>query len=104
MHAPSGGTRSFSALVIAAASALNVGCGGAVLLHGPIADRCESAKLKGCDEIADGVVDVVDGKREDGLKKMSHGAGRNSPDDVRAFAGALKDVASLPGLGSRCAS
>src|SRR5690242_11186786 len=38
-------------------------CGGSALLHAPVADRCASAGLRGCDEIADGVVLVVDGNK-----------------------------------------
>ncbi|MEO8878711.1 MAG: hypothetical protein ABI461_24185 [Polyangiaceae bacterium] len=76
------------------------GCGGAALLHGPVADRCESTGLKGCDEIAHGVIDVADGKRDEGLKKLAIGAAHNAPDDVRAFADKLDAIASLPGLGS----
>lgn len=87
-------------LACALAGAFGLACGGAALLRGPVADRCASADLRGCDDIADGVVLVVGGDKEAGLKKVERGAGENSPDRVRAFADTLGDVASTPGLGS----
>ncbi|MEO8801430.1 MAG: hypothetical protein ABI551_26305 [Polyangiaceae bacterium] len=95
--------RTFSALsrlVKLVAPIVLVGCGGTALLHGPVVDRCESAGLKGCDEIADGVIAVADGKKEEGLAKIERGAGNNAPQDVREFADKLNAVSELPGLGS----
>ncbi len=70
------------------------------MLHGPVVDRCEAAEMKGCDAIADGVIAVADGKKDEGLAQIEQGAGRNAPENVRAFADKLDAVGDIPGLGS----
>lgn len=97
MQRDHGAARAFVALCSSVGA---LACGGASMLRGPIADRCASADLKGCDDISDGVVLVVGGDKEAGLKKVERGAGENSPERVRAFPDTLGDIASTPGLGS----
>jgi len=77
------------------------GCGSAELvLKAPVVDRCSSAKLKGCEEMADGVIAYVDGKKDDGRKQIVRGAAKNAPKEVAAFATSLRTAAKMPGIDS----
>jgi len=86
-------------LTALAASGCGAVGGASFLLKSPVADRCESTGLKGCPELTEGVLLVVEGKRGRGLEKIADGASKNSPEEIRSFAGSLETVMSLPGVG-----
>lgn len=74
------------------------GCSGAsMLLKTPIADECATTGLKGCPEIAEGMLLYVEGDKAAALQKLARGAARNSPEQVEAFAKALLALKSVPG-------
>jgi hypothetical protein len=68
------------------------------MLKSPVQERCESAGLAGCPQIAEGVVLYADGKQAEGADKLKAGAAANNPDEVREFAKKLTTVTSLPGV------
>jgi hypothetical protein len=76
-----------------------VGCfGGAqLILKGPISDRCSDAGLKGCESLTDGVLEYVDGDRDEAMKKIQKGAAQNEPEKLREFADRLRALKSIPG-------
>jgi hypothetical protein len=81
------------------------GCGGAmqIVLKPPVTEKCESTGLKGCEELTDGVLLYVEGKKDEARVKIRAGVGANTPGDVKTFARGLKLVISLPGISSYAA-
>ena len=78
--------------------ALLAGCATTrVALEKPVAGRCESSGLEDCAAITDGVIMYVEGDQRLAYQKLHIAAGTNEPDDVIAFAGALKTVNQEPG-------
>lgn len=71
-----------------------------LILKSPVIGQCNSAKLKGCDEMADGVIAYVDGKKDEGRKLLIRAAGKNAPKEVHAFAASLRSASKMPGLES----
>ncbi|GAC1351057.1 MAG: hypothetical protein NVSMB1_00460 [Polyangiales bacterium] len=78
------------------------GCGGTltIVVRAAVLSRCESAGLKGCDKLSDGVILYAAGDKEKGQEKLRAGIGANTPDEVRSFALTLKKVITLPGIDS----
>lgn len=77
------------------------GCGGAsIILKPPIVDRCSSAGLKGCEQITDGVIQWVEGHKDEGRDLIERGAAKNAPKEVRTFSTGLRLVANMPGMES----
>lgn len=78
------------------------GCSTAtsLVVKPPVVSKCEEAGLKGCDDLADGVILYVEGDKKEGEKKLRAGVAKNSSTRVRRYAALLKVVASLPQLGS----
>ncbi len=77
------------------------GCGGSasLVLKIPVSDQCAKAALQGCDEIAEGVLLYVEGKKSEGTMKLKAGAAQNSPEKIRKFADLLKALSQAPGAG-----
>lgn len=75
-----------------------VGCSGAsVILKTPIANECAATGLKGCPEIADGMLLYVEGDKAQALRSLAAGAAQNSPVEVRRFADAVAALEAVPG-------
>ena len=66
-------------------------------LEKPVANRCEINGLEECAAITDGVVMYAEGDQRLAYQKLHIAAAANEPDDVIAFAGALKTVTGEPG-------
>jgi hypothetical protein len=66
-------------------------------LEKPVANRCETSGLDECAAITKGVIMYAEGDQRLAYQKLHIAAGANEPDDVIAFAGALKTVAHEPG-------
>lgn len=72
------------------------GCAaGTALIKAPVESKCAGYGLKGCGELVEGVVFYVDGDKERATFKLKQAAARNSPDAIRPFAKAIKDI--VPG-------
>jgi hypothetical protein len=67
----------------------------------PVVSKCQSAGLRGCDDLADGVIDYLEGEKETAKGKVVSAASKNDPKKMREFAVALKALADLPGLGDK---
>ncbi len=76
------------------------GLGARTILETPVTQRCEATGLKGCPKITDGVLLYLDGKHDEGSSKLRDGAAENEPEKLRAFADAVKKLASVPGADS----
>jgi hypothetical protein len=68
-----------------------------VALEKPIAGRCESSGLSACSEITEGVIMYVEGDQRLAYQKLHVAASLSEPEDVMAFAAALKTVNREPG-------
>jgi len=75
------------------------GCGGALslVLKPPIVERCQDAGLRGCSDLADGVIEYAAGDRDEAKAKLKTGAAANAPDKLREFAAKLRMLKSIPG-------
>ncbi len=77
------------------------GCASArLILEKPVAEQCESAGLKGCPELTDGTLLLVDGNDTEGLPKIEDAARANEPSKVQEFAAHLEMLSKLPGAES----
>lgn len=75
-----------------------VACSGAsVVLKTPIANECAATGLRGCPEIADGMLLYVEGDKAQALRRLAAGAAQNSPVEVRRFAEAVAALEAVPG-------
>jgi hypothetical protein len=78
--------------------ALLAGCATTrIALEKPVAGRCESSGLQECAAITDGVIMYAEGDQRLAYQKLHIAAGTNEPDDVIAFAAALRTVNKEPG-------
>jgi hypothetical protein len=68
-----------------------------LVLKPPIVERCQDAGLRGCDDLADGVIEYAAGDREEAKAKLKTGAATNAPDKLREFAAKLRMLKSIPG-------
>ncbi|MFT3767581.1 MAG: hypothetical protein QM820_19170 [Minicystis sp.] len=76
-----------------------VGCGSAQLvLKSPVESKCNSAGLKGCPELTEGVLLYVEGKKDEGKEKITAGAAQNAPAKVKQFAQGLRELKKVPGV------
>jgi hypothetical protein len=72
------------------------GCAaGTALIKTPVEQKCAGYGLKGCGELVDGVVAYVEGDKDAAVLDLKRGAAKNSPEQIRPFAGAIKEV--VPG-------
>jgi len=77
-------------------AALLFGCAaGTALIKAPVEDKCTGYGLKGCGELVDGVVLYIDGDKERATIKLKQASAKNSPEQIRPFASAIKDI--IPG-------
>jgi hypothetical protein len=67
-----------------------------VALEKPVSGQCESTGLQECAAITEGVIMYVDGDQRLAYQKLHIAARTNEPDDIIAFAGALKSVTREP--------
>jgi hypothetical protein len=73
------------------------GCASArTALEKPISGHCESNGLRDCTNITDGVISYVEGDQRLAYQKLRMATAASEPDDVIAFAGALRAMADLP--------
>lgn len=78
---------------VAIAAAVLAGCASTrPALETPVAGQCEQSGLKDCGAITEGVIMYVEGDQRLAYQKLHIAAGTNEPDDVIAFATALKGV------------
>jgi hypothetical protein len=70
-----------------------------MVLESPIADRCASAGLKGCPQITEGILLVVEGDKEGGTEKLRSGIAENAPGDFQDFVAAMRLLGKVPGAG-----
>jgi hypothetical protein len=84
---------------VAAAALAVLSCGGAasLVLKSPIADKCHDAGLRGCDELADGVIAYATGDKETGIHKIEKGVAQNAPDQLQEFAAKVRLLKDIPG-------
>jgi hypothetical protein len=75
-------------------------CGAGAMLKGPIAGQCQSMGLKGCPDLADGVVLYIEGDQKKAEEKLIAAAGANTPDQILQFACVLKAINMIPGADS----
>lgn len=84
------------------------GCmGGAQLvLKSPVQSKCEEMKLRGCEQLAEGIVLYVDGDKTRGYSALRAGLARNTGDPLKlkALATGLKLLQKAPGVGSYVAA
>jgi len=77
------------------------GCGGAsMVLKSPVESKCTSSGLKGCPEMTDGVLLYISGDEAKGKEELSKSASMNSPEKLKQFAMAIKELHKVPGAGS----
>ncbi len=67
-------------------------------------DQCTEVGLRGCEQLADGVLLYVDGRRDEAMPKLSAGAAENSPEQLTKFTALLGKLESLPGASKYSAS
>lgn len=78
-------------------------CGGAaqLVLKTPAVDKCESAALKGCPELVDGVLLYIESDdKNEAIARIKKGAAKNSPEQLRQFASSLRDLTKISGASS----
>lgn len=73
------------------------GCGVGTILKSPIDERCQTAGLKGCPELTEGVIAYIEGDNARGLNLVGKAAAANTPEDLRVFADMLGTLESIPG-------
>jgi hypothetical protein len=92
---------SFRTLVLCGACLAGSACAsGRLLLEKPIADRCVEAGVKACDLLTEGILLCLDGDSEAGKKTLRKGIRANSPEELKAFADALKALSRIPAVAS----
>jgi hypothetical protein len=69
-----------------------------LLLKAPVNAGCAKVGLRGCDEMTEGVLLYVQGDKSNAETKLKEGAAENAPAQVRAFAGQLRLLKSVPGV------
>lgn len=77
-------------------------CGaGQAIVRDPIESKCKEAKLRGCEDFADGVAVYIDGDKRLGYDKVKQGVGVNmdDPEKIKMFAAAMKLLAKAPAVG-----
>ena len=80
------------------------GCAsGRVVLEKPIADQCQTSGLKGCPELTEGVLLYIEGDQQNAVHKLHLAVNANEPEEVLAFADALKTISQTPGAGQMTA-
>jgi hypothetical protein len=83
-----------TAVVLAGAA-----CSGAQLvLKSPIQARCTDAGLKGCEDLTDGILEYVEGDREEAKRKIHEGVIQNEPDQLHEFAAGVRALKAIPGV------
>jgi hypothetical protein len=99
MRAKEAATMLGGSLAISVVMAVLFGCGGAasLILKSPIAEKCRDAGLRGCDDLADGVIEYATGDRGEAKAKLKKGAAANAPDQLQEFAAKLRMLKSIPG-------
>jgi hypothetical protein len=73
------------------------------VVKAPVQERCEEIPLKGCSQMAEGVVLFVEGNQAAGREKLRAGAAQNAPEDVRTFAHAIVLISRIPAVGQYAA-
>lgn len=77
---------------------LLTGCSGAeLLIKTPAEAACTDAGLRGCPEIAKGIVSFLDGNQQKGKELLAEGAAQNSPDELRQLADGILLLSQIPG-------
>ena len=87
-------------------AAFTTACGGAqMVLKRPLTDRCESAELDGCEDIATGLTLYADGDASTGEQRLSRGLRANAKKaaELKKFAVVLQTVGKIPGAGQYAA-
>lgn len=81
-------------------------CGGAqMVLKGPLTNRCNSAGLDGCDDIAEGTLLYAEGNAAKGERMLSRGLRANAGKvaELKEFAVAIQTIGKVPGAGQYAA-
>jgi hypothetical protein len=84
---------------LAIVAAMLAGCASTrIALEKPVSGQCESSGLKECGAITEGVIMYVEGDQRLAYQKLHIAAAMSEPDDVIAFAGALKNATREPAM------
>lgn len=75
-----------------------------MILRSPVSDQCARAGLQSCEQLADGVLLYVDGRRDEAMPKLSAGAADNTPERLTRFTELLGALENLPGASKYSAS
>jgi hypothetical protein len=68
-----------------------------MIVKPPLQSQCQRLPIKGCGELVDGVLLYVQGDKDGALEKIKQAQAANGPEQLKPFAKALRDAASLPG-------
>jgi hypothetical protein len=86
--------------VVAAFLAIGGCASSRVMIEKPIADQCEATGLKGCPQLTEGVLLFIEGDQQRARHKLRLAINANEPDEVLAFADALRPSLRFPELAS----
>lgn len=87
-----------AAIVLLAGTLGLAGCSGAELvLKIPVSAGCKEIPLKECDELTDGLILYVEGKKEEGKPHVAKAVSANSPTELRRFAAFLQSIRGVAG-------
>jgi hypothetical protein len=89
-------------VALAAAALASVACSGAqMVLRDPIENRCKDAGLRGCEDLADGILLYVEGQKPLGYDKVKQGVAVNmdEPAKIKTLVVGLKLLQQAPGVG-----
>lgn len=82
---------------LAAVMTLAACSSASMILKTPIANECATTGLRGCPELAEGMLLYVEGNKAAAIQKLAQGAAQNAPDKVEAFTQALLALKDVPG-------
>lgn len=74
--------------------------GVSMIVKPPLQSQCQRLPISGCGELVDGVLLYVQGEKAEALDKIRQAKAANEPEQLKPFAKALRDAASLPGAES----
>lgn len=96
--APSNGAKTSLTAALVASTFAAAGCSGAeLMIKTPAEAACTDAGLRGCPEIAKGIVAFLDGDQSKGKELVAEGAAQNSPDELRQLADGIMLLSQIPG-------
>ena len=95
--------RILSALFLAVCSMSCAGAAASMVVKPPLQSECQRMPIRGCGELVDAVLLYVEGDKAAAAGKIREAKNENTPAQLKPFAQALRDTASLPGTGDLAA-